>query len=288
MNDILLCRVLAWRHLSPARSAHTAQQTRLECLLQWPIYLQTLLKSQIVSLWAQTETTFQFILNRVELWQVWAESLVFNLVHSLSSSLRPVCGIFSTCETFFSPLTVASLNLMTRGGWAWQWDTIHSKRFRGIFLSGLEMSGCKIHKRKCSFPQSYLPGVNKRSVLPRTVSKQGGLVIEINKSTQTLFSSHIKSVSGEKFLLYVWGSHINVRTGAKMTTSVSRQNNKQSNETWKQLDLLLSSCSARQGQLERFMLILLRECLDPAFIVLEKHFIAHLEKKRKRKKKVHF
>lgn len=65
-------------------------------------------------------------------------------------------------------------------------------------------------------------------------------------------------------------------TEAKMTTSVSKQNNKQSNETWKQRDLLLSSYSARQGQLERFMLILLRECLDPSFIVLEKHFIAHV------------
>lgn len=99
-------------------------------------------------------------------------------------------------------------------------------------------------------------------------------------------------MSGEKSLLHVWESQINVRTGAKMTTSVSRRNNKQSNETWKQRDLLLSSYSARQGQLERFMLILLRECLDPAFIVLEKHFIAHLEKKKKirkqNKKKMHF
>lgn len=92
-------------------------------------------------------------------------------------------------------------------------------------------------------------------------------------------------MSGEKSLLHVWESHINVRTGAKMTTSVSRQNNKQSNETWKLRDLLLSCYSARQGQLERFMLILLRECLDPAFIVLEKHFIAHLEKKKKEMEK---
>lgn len=52
-----------------------------------------------------------------------------------------------------------------------------------------------------------------------------------------------------------------------MTMPVSKQNDKQSNETWKQCDLLLSSYSARWGQLKRFMLILLSECLDPAFIV---------------------
>lgn len=52
-----------------------------------------------------------------------------------------------------------------------------------------------------------------------------------------------------------------------MTMPVSKQNDKQSNETWKQCDLLLSSYSARWGQLKRFMLILLNECLDPAFIV---------------------
>lgn len=52
-----------------------------------------------------------------------------------------------------------------------------------------------------------------------------------------------------------------------MTMSVSKQNDKQSNETWKQCDLLLSSYSARRGELKRFMLILLSERLDPAFIV---------------------
>lgn len=94
-----------------------------------------------------------------------------------------------------------------------------SKRFREIFLSVSETSGCKLHKGKRLSPQSCMCAVYKRSFLTRTASKhkeRKWFKKNIYKSKKKpLISRQVKSLSGDKPLLYVWESQINVMTEAK-------------------------------------------------------------------------
>lgn len=91
-------------------------------------------------------------------------------------------------------------------------------------------------------------------------------------------------MSGEKSLLQVWESQINVRTGARMTTSVPKQNNKQSNQTWKQRDLLLSSYRCTPGAIRTFHVDSIKGMFGTCLHCFGETFHCSSAKKKEKKK----